>query len=90
MLIIGASGHTKEIFDVYRSEYGDDSLSFFDNINDNESFYGFPIVKSFEQMIQLFKENNKFISGLGGTGIKKDLINHIIKLGGSFRVNYLR
>ena len=56
MLIIGASGHAKEIFDVYISEYGDDSLSFFDNINDNESFYGFPIVKSFEQMIQLFKE----------------------------------
>lgn len=67
MIIIGAKGHAKEIFDCINPiEY--EKLYFFDNINQNigESLYNYEIIKDFESVKKIFEQDSRFIIGIGG------------------------
>lgn len=89
MLVIGAKGMAKEILGVLMEQntMPDTNLSFFDNINLNEPnklYNRFEILKSFEEVIELFKKNKEFTLGVGSPTIRSELFEKFISLGGEF------
>ncbi len=66
MIIIGAKGHAKEIYEICR-ESNLIVTHFFDDVSkDNSSeLYGLPILKNYFDLTNLFQINNKAILGLG-------------------------
>ena len=83
MIIIGAKGHAKEVFDILNLEdYS--SIYFFDNLNNNieTHLYSLSILKSFEETTKILDINPEFILGLGGAQNRYNLYNTFIKLNG--------
>ena len=67
MVIVGAKGHAKEIFDLIN--IGNRSnIFFFDNVStDNPAkLYGCPILNNFNDLNEILSQNPDFILGLGG------------------------
>ena len=85
MLIIGAGGHAKEVFDVLYNN-GEKNLFFYDDISANspvDIFNQFPVITTIEEAMDYFKKtDNRFVLGVGGTEIRKQLSDKIISLGG--------
>lgn len=67
MIIIGAKGHAKEIYDVC-CELHQTVEYFFDDVSvDNPvELFGIPILKSWEKVILQLEKNKSIILGLGG------------------------
>ena len=64
MVIVGASGHAKEVFDICENT---ENVYFFDNVTGFEHpvLFDKKILQSFEQLNEITSDKN-FILGLGG------------------------
>ncbi|MBX2966277.1 MAG: acetyltransferase [Cyclobacteriaceae bacterium] len=85
MLVAGASRHAKEILELLHQQNQLDNLQFFDDINREapDLFYErFPIVKSIDDLHNIFKTDNRFVLGLGGTKARAVVAEKLIKAGG--------
>ncbi len=55
MVIAGAKGFTKELFQVYYRDFSTESIHFFDNISEDhvKMIYGqFPIIRTNEELLK--------------------------------------
>ena len=84
MLVAGASRHAKEVLELLYVQQLAEGLLFFDDVNVNgpKHFYGkFPIVNHLADLADVFKSDNRFILGLGGTQaraiVAKKLLNYL-------------
>jgi sugar O-acyltransferase (sialic acid O-acetyltransferase NeuD family) len=86
VLVAGASRHAKEVLDLLHEQNQVNDLRFFDDIHVNgpNFFYErFPIVHSIPELQDLFKKDNRFILGLGGTNARSVVAKKLLKAGGS-------
>lgn len=82
MIIIGAKGHAKEIFDIINIERTE-SFYFFDNVsNDADTLFSYPIIKSIEEAQLILKNDPNFILALGGVRNRNKLFRLFEELGG--------
>ena len=67
MLIIGAKGHAKEVFDLLDPS-NNSTLCFFDNVSEPRptELFGFPVLHSFDQLSIHLQHNPEFMLGVGG------------------------
>lgn len=79
MVIIGASGHAKEVFDICINTEG---LFFFDNVTDlnNPLLFERKIIQSFEELQKVVIKKD-FILGLGGVLNRYNLFKKFTDLG---------
>ena len=84
MIIIGAKGHAKEIYDILNIE-NYPSIFFFDDVtNDIDShLYSIEILKSLETATLELSKNPEFILGLGGAIHRYNLYTTFIKYRGT-------
>lgn len=74
MLILGAKGHAKEVFDLLdSSEYS--NLCFFDNVSEPKptELFGYPVLHTLEELAQHFRNQADFILGIGDCGLRHQL-----------------
>ncbi|MBX2945149.1 MAG: acetyltransferase [Cyclobacteriaceae bacterium] len=86
MLVAGASRHAKEVLDILYRQNQTDDLRFFDDIHVNgpNFFYErFPIIHSVKDVQEIFKADNRFILGLGGTNARAVVAKKLLTAGGS-------
>ncbi len=83
MIIIGAKGHAKEIFDCI-DIVNYNSLYFFDNVNIDigESLFDYEILKNFESVKKVLENDPNFIIGIGGVIHRFNLNNIFTALNG--------
>jgi len=79
MVIIGASGHAKEVFDCSQNK---EHLYFFDNVTGYENPFLFDkkIIQSFDELLEL-ETKKEFILGLGNVSHRFNLYQKFIELG---------
>ena len=85
MLIIGAKGHASEILEILTLQNELEDLFFFDNVSQNISgllYDKFKVVRTYEEASELFKTDNRFIIGVGSPGLRYELSQKFLKLGG--------
>lgn len=84
MVILGASGHAKDILHILQNREICNSIKFFDNYNKaNYELYHFPIIKNLSDLKDEFKRNNDFIIGVGNPALRKKLYELGIQSGGN-------
>lgn len=78
MIIVGASGHAKEVFDICQNS---ENLFFFDNVTgfENPVLFDKKIIQSFDEL-QHTESERKFILGLGGVKHRYNLYQKFIDL----------
>jgi len=79
MVIVGASGHAKEVFDICQNT---EDLFFFDNVSNftQPILFEKKIIQSFEELLEV--ETQKiFILGLGGVLHRNNLYQKFVDLG---------
>ena len=76
MIIVGAGGHAKEVFDILSSE-DKARLSFYDDISLSlpETIFQRPVVRNPEDLFKHLLEDNRFILGIGSP-IHRDHLFH--------------
>ncbi len=85
MLIIGAKGHAIEILEILTKKKQSKNIFFFDNVNkysEYKLYDYFHILYTLEQVKTLFKEDKKFILGLGNPLLRKKIAENFVKIGG--------
>lgn len=84
MIIIGAKGHAKEIYDILDlKKYP--TLFFFDNVTKNigSQLYSIEILKSLEAVASEISKNPEFILGLGGVQHRYNLYSTLLNYKGN-------
>ncbi|UAM96632.1 NeuD/PglB/VioB family sugar acetyltransferase [Polaribacter litorisediminis] len=85
MLVIGAKGLAKEILQILEEKNYDANIFFFDDVNlddENILFSKYKIIRTIEEVENLFKIDNSFILGLGNPNLRKMLYEKFSNLGG--------
>lgn len=85
MVVAGASRHAKEILDLLYKQNQLDDLYFFDDVTVNgpELFYNrFPIVHGVDALPAIFKNDNRFVLGLGGPKARAVVAKKLLQAGG--------
>jgi sugar O-acyltransferase (sialic acid O-acetyltransferase NeuD family) len=85
MLITGAKGHALEVFDIILQDHSAASVYFFDNVStvfSLQSIDSGKILRTNEELIQLFARNKSFVLGTGNPAARKLLGDLCTKLGG--------
>lgn len=86
MLIIGAKGFAKEVFEVFHQLKKANNIAFYDDVNTGIGDYLyeiFPILKNEEQALEFFKKNgNEFIIGIGNPKLRYQLKTKFQAMGG--------
>lgn len=80
MLIAGAKGHALEILDVLFPQYAGDEIVFFDNISDTfkiDTINRFCIIRTEEELEELFKKDNRFVLGIGNPVVRKKMAEYL-------------
>lgn len=79
MIIVGASGHAKEVYDSCQNL---ENLYFFDNVTGYEKpiLFDKKIIQSFEELLQI-ETKKEFILGLGNVSHRYNLFQKFIDLG---------
>lgn len=79
MVIIGASGHAKEVFEICENI---ENIYFFDNVTsyDKPILYDKKIIQSFDELLN-FVTKKEFILGLGGVSHRNKLFQKLVDLG---------
>lgn len=83
MVIIGAKGHAKEVLDILNKK---EALVFFDNVSlglPEKLFNQYPIITTEEEVLLHFKEDARFILGLGSPHHRELMYNKMVSLGGN-------
>lgn len=67
MIIVGAKGHAKEIFDIITVE-NSTSFYFFDNVSNDldDTLFSYPILKNLDKASVILQKDSDFILALGG------------------------
>ena len=84
MLVVGARGHAIEVLDCLQQPAGS-QLFFFDDVTpdlESQLFGQFPVLRSLDEVAQLFKQDPAFVLGLGGGKLRKLLAQKMASLGG--------
>lgn len=83
MVVIGAGGHALEILDILAQDNKTNSLYFYDDFDSkNTIFRGYPVIKSIEELKNIFPNSFTFILGIGSPINRKLLFEKFSKLGG--------
>lgn len=86
MLIIGAKGFAKEVFEICFQNNAIEDIAFYDDINiesGSELFHQFPILHSLEQAEQYFDIiDSSFTIGIGNPTLRKSLFEKFTEIGG--------
>jgi len=85
MLIAGAGGHAKEILGIFAELNQDENIFFFDDYAANTAttvFEQFTILKTEEQVRELFTINNEFVLGIGNPKLREQLTHKLQSYGG--------
>ena len=85
MLVIGAKGHAKEILEILYQQNNIDNLFFYDGISENIPvlfFHQFEILRTEEEVKELFRMDSRFVLGVGSQLIRYKLAQRFITLGG--------
>lgn len=85
MLIIGANGFAKQLFDVIYSNNQNEDVLFFDDVTTNSPEYlyaRYKIIKRIDFVSDLFKSDNRFVLGIGNPKIRELLASRFSELGG--------
>lgn len=79
MVIVGASGHAKEVFEICQHS---ENLFFFDNVTGFEYpiLYGKKIIQSFDELLEVATQK-EFILGLGNVSHRYNLYQKFTSLG---------
>lgn len=79
MVIVGASGHAKEVFDSCQNT---ENLHFFDNVTgyENPVLFDKKIIQSFEELLEV-ETQKEFILGLGNVLHRYNLFQKFVSLG---------
>lgn len=67
MLILGAKGHAKEVYDLLEPSEGA-NVCFFDNVSEPKTndLYGFPVLHTLDELTQHLHNQSEFVLGIGG------------------------
>ena len=81
MIIIGAKGHAKEVFDILK--IGD--IYFFDNVSNDipAALFGMKIITDISSAKEILSKNPDFILGLGNPKHRHNLYNEFLRLDGN-------
>lgn len=85
MLIIGAKGFAKEVLEVFNQQQELTGIAFYDDVSADapEVLYGqFPILKSITEAEQKFKQDPRFVLGVGTPELRRRLAGRMVQLGG--------
>lgn len=85
MIIIGAKGLAKEVLEIFHQRNELENLFFYDDISTDlpEKLYGqFPVLKHMDTVVQLFKNDNRFIIGIGNPALRFKMYNQFTQAGG--------
>ena len=88
MLIAGAGGHAKEILGTFAENNQDENIFFFDDYEANTDtlvFNKFKILKTAQQIKELFAIENKFVIGIGNPFQRENFVNKLVSLGGKLQ-----
>lgn len=86
MVVAGASRHAKEILDLFYGQKQVDDLYFFDDVtlNGPDLFLErFPIVHGVDALPPIFKNDNRFVLGLGNPKARAVVAKKLIHAGGT-------
>jgi len=85
MLIIGAKGLAKEVLEIFHQKNELKDLFFYDDVSTGlpEKLYGqFEIITSMSDAIELFKNDNRFVIGIGNPRLRKMMCEKFMNAGG--------
>jgi sugar O-acyltransferase (sialic acid O-acetyltransferase NeuD family) len=85
MLIIGAGGHATELLQCFETLNEEATVAFYDDVTPNAPttlFGRFPILRTPEEVIAHFSQDNRFVLGLGGTETRFSIAQKFKALGG--------
>lgn len=86
MLIIGAKGFAKEVFEICFQNNAIENLGFYDDVNQeigSTLFHQFPILNSIEQAKRYFENiDNRFTIGIGNPSLRKRFVEKFTEIGG--------
>lgn len=84
MIIIGAKGHAKEIFEIFKESELSEALYFFDDINKDKTktLFNCRILKNLIEVESIFSNNKKFCLGIGKPQLRSLLAEKLINQGG--------
>ena len=86
MLIAGAGGFAKQLFDVIQQCKLDDGVVFFDNVSTgipDKLYNTYPILTSIDAAAAHFKKDNAFVLGVGTPVLRKNLYTLMKAAGGN-------
>ena len=88
MLLVGAGGHAREIYDVLLDNSRNCSISislFEDIVTGNEVKWGTGItmLRSYEEAATLLKSNPEFILSVGKPKLRQEFFTNLVRIGGS-------
>jgi sugar O-acyltransferase (sialic acid O-acetyltransferase NeuD family) len=86
MVILGAGGFAKELIDIFvrNIKYKNEKFYFFDEIDKTKnSLFGFKVLHTIEEVVNVFKQNsNRFSLGIGTPKARYNLSNKFEQIGG--------
>lgn len=84
MILIGAKGHSREVYQLLDPKKTGKRIVFFDNVSENlpESIYGHRVIRSLEEAERELRSDQKFILALGGTRNRQKVCGQFEELGG--------
>jgi sugar O-acyltransferase (sialic acid O-acetyltransferase NeuD family) len=80
MLICGAGGHARELYHCFKDELN--NIYFFDNINKIEKIDHIRVLNSFNELKEVFKDDKRFILGVGGVKARSFFYKKMVNAGG--------
>lgn len=84
MLIIGARGMAKEVFEVLQQNSYAGEILFFDDVTPDapKEIYGSRVLRSLEEVKEQFRKNNNYALGLGNPALRKKIVDKFNAMGG--------
>lgn len=85
MLIIGAKGFAKQLFDVVYQSNQSEVVCFFDDVTENCPDYlyeRYKIITNLNEASDILKKDPRFVLGIGNPRLRESLSDKFIKLGG--------
>lgn len=86
MLIAGAGGHAREIFDILKQQLPAETvIRFFDGVSKNMPdflFENHELIKDSQAVKKIFETDNRFVLGVGKPAVRKLLSDQLIEWGG--------
>lgn len=86
MLIIGAKGFAKEVLEVFHQQNQLEGLAFYDDVSiaaPQLLFDRFRVIKSLSQAKEEFLEDPRFVLGIGGPKLRRNMAEKMASIGGS-------